>query len=112
MNYTVQRFTYDRIIRGFDDRREDASGNKLACPIALHASLNGDVTENQHASGNVSHLITNWRGAVIDRTLVAVFLNEHGVVREADNDSITQCPGRRVVNRLTGHLVDDSKHGF
>ena len=56
-------------------------------------------------------LVPNWRGAVVDGTLVAVLANEHGVVRQSRRRSLAKRPGRRVFNRLAGFFVNDPKDG-
>ena len=52
-------------------------------------------------------LVTNRRGAVIDRALAAALVQEHRVVREANDDAFAQRFRCRVLDRLARVFVDD-----
>ena len=106
----VERLADDGVVRGFDDRREQAGRQELAGLVALHAPLRGDVAEDQHASGDLAVLVADRRGAVVDRALAAVLLNQHRVIRQADDDPFPKRLRRRVLDRPARVLVDDPEH--
>jgi len=110
LNDTVERLADDGIVRGFDDGCEQTRRQKLLCLVLLQTALHRNVSEDQHASGNLTSFVGDRGGAVIDRTLAPVLLNQHSVVREADDDSFTKGFGCRIFNRPTSLLVDDSKN--
>ena len=41
---------------------------------------------------------------------VAVLANQHGVIRQPDDDPLAKRPRGRVLDRLAGVLVDDAEH--
>jgi hypothetical protein len=107
---SVERLADDRIVRGFDDRREQpcveqATGGEVFPPPALR-----NVAKRQYASGNAPVLVLDRRRAVVDRALDAVLADQHGVVGEADDGILAQRPRSRTLKRLARFLVDDPEH--
>ena len=110
LNDAVERLADDGVVRRLDDRREQPGGEQLVDLVPLDAPLRGDVAEDQDAAGDAGRARPDRRGAVVDRTLGAVPADEHGVVRQADDDALAQRPRRRVLDRLARLLVDDPEH--
>ena len=79
----VERLADDRVLRRFDDRREQAGVEQLARLLPLGAPLRRDVAEDQNAAGDPAALVADRRSAVVDRALHAVLADEHRVVRQA-----------------------------
>ncbi len=105
----VERLADDGVIRRLDDRREQAGGQQLVRLVTLHAALLGHVAEDQHASRDVAAFVADRRGAVVDRTFATVLPNQHRVIRQPDDDSLSQRLRCRTLNRPASVLVDDPK---
>src|SRR5688572_17954431 len=71
-----------------------------------------DVAEDQHAARYDAMLVSDRRGAVVDWALRAVAADQHGVIREPDDDALAKRALRRVRNLLARRLVDDAKDGL
>ena len=55
-------------------------------------------------------LVPDRCGTVVDRALGAVPVDQHGMIRQSDDDALPQRPRRRVFDRLSCLLVDDPKY--
>ena len=110
LNDAVERLADDRVIRGFDDRREQPGREQLAGLVLFQPPLRGDVPENQDASGDRAAFVADRRGAVVDRALAAVLANQHRVIRQANDDPLAKRFRRRVLDRPARLLVDDAEH--
>ena len=110
LNFAAERLADDGVIRGLDDRRQQPRRQQLAGLVLFLTPLRGDVAENQHASGDLPGLVPDWRGAVVDRALDAVFSNQQRVVGQTNDDALPQSLGCGVLHGSTGALVDDPEH--
>jgi hypothetical protein len=76
----------------------------------LRAPGRRDVPEDQHAARDAAELVADGRRAVVDRVLAALPVDEHRVVREADDGTVLQGPRGRVLDGLARILVHDPEH--
>ena len=70
------------------------------------------IAENQHDAGQRAAGIEDGRAAVGDGRVASVFGDEHGVVRQPDDDPFARDLARRILDRLARLLVDDVKDFF
>ena len=103
------------MIASSDDSMIDASSRAVSswlAPFTLHATLRGDIPEDQHASGHDAALVADRRGAVVDRALAAVLADEHRVIRQADDHALRAAPSSRGFRPGCARvLADDAEHG-
>ena len=93
------------MIASSDDSTIDASRRAVSSWPALSRSdapLRGDVAEDQHAAGDLARARRGSAPRCRRSDARAVPANEHGVVRQADDDALAQRPRRRALDRLRG----------
>ncbi len=70
----------------------------------------GDVSEDQHDTGDFALVVADRGGTVVDGSFRAVLGDEQAVVRQPDDHALPQGSDGGTLDRLAALFVDDAEH--